>query len=106
MAERRESFGSGRMAKPIAVLLAGLLLLAATFSVNHSLHRTLHQGDSTTHPFCLLCSLAQGHVEAAQAGPLLAALLFCLAFVLLSSHVSPRVRFDYRLSLSRAPPRR
>jgi hypothetical protein len=88
----------------LAGLLALLLLVAATFSASHALHRSLHQGSDANHHLCLLCAFAKGQASAASVALVAFPLFFwsvrgpCFAATL----VLPS--FDYRLSPSRAPP--
>ncbi len=89
----------------MAGTLAILLLLAATFSANHSLHRLLHQDGGSTH-LCLACSLVHGQLDIVDAGIAAAAVVFSLflGLRLVSTPVVPLG--DYRLYPSRAPPSR
>jgi hypothetical protein len=92
--------------KALAGLLALLLLAATTLSVNHVLHQTLHQNDSSNHHLCLLCSFAKGQVSLTEV-PFVSAALFL--FILLGVRPADFIFLagrDYRLSPSRAPPGR
>jgi hypothetical protein len=98
-------FGFGSVAKPaIAGLLAFLILVAATLSASHSLHKSLHpEGSAATHG-CLVCALLSGHVSAGDVAVI--ALIFAIGFVffLQVAQASLLPGHDYRLSPSRAPP--
>jgi hypothetical protein len=106
---RRESQLSsfGSVAKPaLAGLLVLLLLVAAAFSGNVTLHRSLHSGNGDGYHLCLICSLAKGQFSAAETG-LFAVVLFLRLLLsdLRPGSFLPLPSFDYRLPPSRAPPR-
>jgi hypothetical protein len=95
-------------AAPKAVLsgiMALLLLVAATLSVNHTLHRSLHNDGSVSGHFCLVCSFAKGQANSPDV-PLVLAL--CVVFVLFCIRIAEISflpgGFDYRLTYGRAPP--
>ena len=89
----------------LAGLLAVLLLLAATLSANHSLHRLLHQDGASTH-LCLACSMVHGQLDWAEAGLTSAIFIFALLIGLRLVGAPDLPHTDYRLSPSRAPPSR
>ena len=97
----RHNAGSGLIKAITAGLLAVLLIVSATLSVSHGLHRALHS-DSSHH--CLICGLAKGQVAAADAGQVAAivVLLFVFSVPLLRSILSESA--DRRLAPSRGPP--
>jgi len=95
-------------AAPKAVLsgiVALLLLVAATLSVNHTLHRSLHNDGSLNGHFCLVCAFAKGQANSPDV-PL--ALAFYVALVLFCIRIAEISfmpgGFDYRLTYGRAPP--
>jgi hypothetical protein len=102
-----EANRSGLSARAIlACALSLLLLVAAAASASHSLHNTLHATDSRDHSVCLVCAFAQGQVSVAEAA---AATLVVVLFVLFGVAARDPEWLpggDYRLSPSRAPPRR
>ena len=71
-----------------------------------SLHRFLHSDGGETNHQCLVCSFAKGQVTAAEVSGVFAALVISLVGLILLPKVSPLPSFDFRLSPSRAPPRR
>jgi hypothetical protein len=95
----------GRMPKSaVGALLALLLLVATAVSVSHALHQSLHQDGAGNGHFCLVCSFAKGQVSAAAVAVVSTVFaICCLWCVRLASTIS-FLRFDYRLSPSRAPP--
>jgi hypothetical protein len=89
-----------------AGLLVLLLLVSAVLSSNQALHqRLLHSSGNGDHA-CLVCALVSGQIAAA-AVTLLAAFLLLLPLPVLHrlGSLAPSCS-DYRLSPSRAPPRR
>src|SRR5882724_3212900 len=79
--ERAKLVGANRAANSaFAGLLAVLLFFSGLLSVSHSAHRLLRPDGSNSH-FCFVCSIAKGHVNAAEVGPVficfIATLLFC-----------------------------
>ena len=103
---RRTLSCCGRVPQSALVgLLAVLLLAAATFSVSHGLHQSLHRDGATDGHFCLVCSFAKGQVSAADVALVTALLVLCPLFSLRAANPSPLPAFDYRLSPCRAPPR-
>jgi hypothetical protein len=86
-------------------LLAILLLLAATFSANPSLHRLLHQDGAASH-LCLACSMVNGQLDLTEAGSIAAFLVLGLMIGLRLVGTPDLPHADYRLSPSRAPPSR
>jgi hypothetical protein len=98
--------GSGARARQgLAGLLAILLLLAATFSANPSLHRLLHQDGAASH-LCLACSMVNGQLDLTEAGSIAAFLVLGLMIGLRLVGTPDLPHADYRLSPSRAPPSR
>jgi len=104
--ERQRSGFSSKARATLAGWLAVLFLGAAALSATHALHQSLHSDGSLPGHVCLLCSLAQGHLSAAESACVLAVILLCPIFVLPPPQVAVLSRFDYRLSPSRAPPLR
>ncbi len=88
----------------LAAALAFLVLAAATFSVSHALHNSLHASGSTDHHLCLLCSLAKGQVSGAEVALTTAVLVICVATGLRLTEWLSLPGIDYRLLPSRAPP--
>lgn len=106
MRPERHYFGTGPLTKPaLTGFLAVLMLLAVLFSVSPSLHQTLHASGNANNHFCLVCSLIQGQVDAAEV--VIVSIVLALGFLLggLLSSISTLEAVDYRLSPSRAPPR-
>jgi hypothetical protein len=91
--------------RAIAGLLAIFLMIAATASVIHSLHRSFLPGADVNHHLCLFCSLAKGQVTAAEVALVPGIVLFACIFGLRPPASLPVADFNYRLSPSRAPPR-
>ena len=79
-------------------------MAVTALSVSHTLHQSLHSDGAANSHFCLVCSFAKGQVSAAVVAPVSAMLIFsCLSSFRLAD--TPRYQgFDYRFSLSRAPP--
>jgi len=73
-------------------------------SASHALHQYFHEDGGAKDHICLACSIANGQVNAA-AVVLVSAVLACccLGSVRLVKSL-PFSGFDYRVSLSRAPP--
>ena len=88
-----------------AALLAVLLVFSGLLAVNHSAHRLLHPEASNSH-FCFICSIAKGHVNAADVGPVLIWFVATLLFYTPLARFSIMVAEDRRLAPSRAPPGR
>jgi hypothetical protein len=104
---RRTLSACGRLPQAaLAGLLALLLLAAATFSVSHALHQSLHGDSAADSHFCFLCSLAKGQVTVATVAVLPAALVLSCLWSFRPLSTSPLPGFDYCLSRSRAPPSR
>jgi len=91
--------------KVLAGLLALLLLLAATLSVSHALHQSLHHDGPGNGHLCLICSLVKGQLSAADVACVCAVLIFGLVAGVRWASVTALPDFEYRLSRSRAPPR-
>ena len=104
--ERQRSGFSSKARAVLAGLLAVLLLGSVAFSATHALHQSLHNDGSIPGHVCLLCSLAQGHLNAAETACILAVICLCPIFILPLVDAAAPSRFDYRLSPSRAPPLR
>ena len=85
-------------------LLAVLLLVATTLSVNHALHQSLHQDGAGSGHLCLACSLVKGQVSLAAVALFVAVLVFCCLWGVRPVGVSLSPGRDYRVSPSRAPP--
>jgi H+/Cl- antiporter ClcA len=104
---RTKRSGFESMAKSaLAGFLAFVLLFAGIFSVSYAVHRSLHRDASGISHVCLVCSLVKGQVSAADVTVLSVILIFCSIFGLRLATISPSLGIDYRLSPSRAPPRR
>jgi hypothetical protein len=83
-----------------------LLLVSAALSSNQALHdRLLHSGGNGDHT-CLVCALVSGQIAAAAVTLLAALLLLQPQPVLRRLGILTPSCSDYRLSPSRAPPRR
>jgi hypothetical protein len=96
---------SGRVAKSaLAGLLALFVLIASTASVSHELHKALHPNGTTTSHFCLVCSLAKGHVAAADVAPLLALFTIVFLFSVPALKLLVLPVSDRRLAAGRGPP--
>jgi hypothetical protein len=85
-------------------LLALLLLIATTASVSHALHQSLHQDGSANSHICLACSFAKGQLSVTATTLLGAVVLFSCLWGIRRITASPSTGFEYRFSLSRAPP--
>jgi hypothetical protein len=95
---------SGSIAKTaLASFLVMLLLIAATVSTTHSLHRSFIGGQDNHH-LCLLCALAKGQVSAAEVALVLGVIVFTCVPGFRPARTAPLPDSDYRLSPSRAPP--
>jgi len=99
-------FGPGAASKSVlAGLMALFLLIASTLSVSHTLHQALHRDGTVNGHFCLVCSLAKGHVSGPETSFALAVAVlsvwFC--FCLLQDSLLPR-GVDHRVAHGRAPP--
>ena len=88
----------------LAGLLAVLLIMASAFSVSHTLHQCLHSDGAANSHFCLVCSLAKGQVNAAVVVSLSVMLIVCCLWSFRLADTPRFQGFDYRISLSRAPP--
>jgi hypothetical protein len=89
----------------LTFVMALLLLVAATLSVNGALHQTLHNDSAVNGHFCLICSLAKGQASSPES-PVIVVLFVASLLFWASSHseiVLPST-FDYRVSRGRAPP--
>ena len=90
----------------IATLLAVVVLAVSVLAACHALHEFLHSTGDANHHQCLVCSFAKGQADApAVAACSLVVLLACLGFWPLFQE-RLNASFAYRLSPSRAPPRR
>jgi hypothetical protein len=93
------------VAKPaLAGLLAVWLVIAGALSLSHALHQSVHPDSSGGSHLCLLCSLAKGHVQAADAALIVAIPVLFLVLGGVLPERFPLSAFDYRFSPSRAPP--
>ncbi len=90
----------------LAALLAILLLAVSTISACPSLHHFLHSDAGTSSHQCLVCSFAKGQISAAEVSGVFAALMVSLVGLALLPEFFHLPSFDFRLSHSRAPPRR
>jgi hypothetical protein len=73
-------------------------------SASHALHQYFHEDGGAKDHICLACSIANGQVNAA-AVVLVSAMLTCgYLWSVLPVDILPFSVFDYRVSLSRAPP--
>jgi len=104
-AARRDP-GPGAARKAVlASFTALLLVLAATLSVSHTLHQTLHRDGAVTGHFCLVCSFAKGQVTGPEAAFALALAVLSLLFFIRVIHAALAPGgFDYCVSHGRAPP--
>jgi hypothetical protein len=85
--------------------MALLLLVAATLSVSHTLHQTLHRDGAMNGHFCLVCSFAKGQVTGPEATFASALAVLSLLFFIRAIHAALLPGgFDYCVSQGRAPP--
>jgi len=88
----------------LAGLLAVLLLAFGTFAANGSLHHAVHHDSSGDANSCVICSLAQGHVDLPVSSPILVATVFFPLCGLLAASAGVPWSFDFLLPPGRAPP--
>jgi hypothetical protein len=88
----------------VALLLAGALWCLTIISASPALHGLFHQDLGHEHNACLMCSLVNGQLSAAEVVTVAAVLVFIVVRAPLLQPISPTVAVDYRLSPSRAPP--
>ncbi|HXR09014.1 MAG TPA: hypothetical protein VN765_16865 [Candidatus Acidoferrum sp.] len=94
-----------RLARPAftAFLAAALLLLTAA-APSASLHQRLHNGSHATGDGCLLCMMAQGHLDFPSPAPILGIFTpVCIALTP-ATQTAAVLQVDLRLAPSRAPP--
>ena len=104
-AARRASRLGAASKAVLASFMALLLLIAATLSVSHNLHQTLHRDGAVSGHFCLVCSLAKGQVSGPEVLFVLALAVLSLLFYICVIHAARSPGgFDYCVSLGRAPP--
>jgi hypothetical protein len=102
--QRTTSLSSRSAAKAILVgLLAVLLVVAASISVSHALHQSLHDNGKAGH-LCLVCMLVKGQVSAADVPVVFTVFLATLFFFAPLVSAAKFAVVDRRLSPGRAPP--
>jgi len=104
---RRGGFISAIARAAKSVLTGWLALEVLTVSLlaaNPDLHRHLHEHGTQEEPSCPVCLFATGHVDTAvvAVAPALPASL--ISWTQPAAPAAPRASFDYRFSLTRAPP--
>jgi hypothetical protein len=105
LSRERTVSGLSRVATPaLAGLLGLMLLVSGAVSVSNALHQLLHHDASDGSHFCLVCSIAKGHVTTAVVATSPAPRAVCFISTRLAAHAAALLGFDYRISPSRAPP--
>jgi hypothetical protein len=103
---QREQKSPRRVAKLfLAGLLAVLLLAFGVTVASASLHHSIHHDSAENANACVICSLAQGHVDVADPSPTLAATVLLPLCGLLAASAGVPWSFNFLLPPGRAPPR-
>ena len=102
---QREQKSPKCVAKPfLAGLLAVLLFAFGFVAASGSLHHSLHHDGAADVNSCVICLLAQGHVDLPDASTVLVTAVFYPLCGLLAASAGVPWSFDFLLPPGRAPP--
>ena len=92
------------VARVLACVLAGALLLFEVLAANGQFHQSLHHEGKAASNTCILCLFAKGQVDSSDVAPIFSAPFRVTLKRAPLTESAPFVDFKYRSSASRAPP--